>query len=387
MAATGAAPVLPSVARGRPSVRAPTGVHVAYGRDATSTVRVGWSGPPAREAYVEYSADGPPTRVEARPTVLPGEDSVAYAAAITGLDAGKTYEYRVGLDDATSDTHAVATAPATPEEFTVTAVGDHGVDDPQNPFQRVDTETPRRVLQRAEAEGADFHICYGDIAYANGHPSTWDYYFDSYEGFYATRPVMTVPGNHEAEPALGITQYDARLNRLMPTPDSFDADSPPRWHHVRYGNAVFVGLNTTTDACGDVGPAEGFVPFVDPRCVTERERTVGGEQRRYLADVLRAADRNPDVKWKVVYCHGPLYTGADTHASREDLRDQWGPLFDQYDVDVVLSGDNHVYERTKPIRAESTRSTWSRRPRDPHSHRSWTRYAIPSGPRGPAMIG
>jgi hypothetical protein len=33
------------------------------------------------------------------------------------------------------------------------------------------------------------------------------------------------------------------------------------------------------------------------------------------------------------------------------VRKYWSPLFDQYAVDLVINGHNHIYERTDPIKA------------------------------------
>jgi len=35
------------------------------------------------------------------------------------------------------------------------------------------------------------------------------------------------------------------------------------------------------------------------------------------------------------------------------VRAAWTPLFDQFDVDLVIDGHNHVYERTDPLRGGS----------------------------------
>ena len=39
------------------------------------------------------------------------------------------------------------------------------------------------------------------------------------------------------------------------------------------------------------------------------------------------------------------------HASDGGIDKYWTPLFDQYQVDLVINGHNHIYERTDPIRA------------------------------------
>lgn len=332
----------------------PRGVHIAYGPDPASSMTVGWSGPPATEPVVRYGEVGDPkTTVAAEPTPVPGKRFVTYAARLTGLDSQTAYEYEVDLGGTTHGPFIFETAPDSGESFRVTAVGDHGIADPDNPGQRANTDDPERVMEAAFAQEPAFQLLVGDISYSNGKPSTWGLYFDTFEQYFAEHPFMTVPGNHEAEPGTGLAQYDARLNDLMPTYDPLGVDDlqhEQRWYDFQYGNTAFVGLSTTTDACGDVGRGEEYVPLYDPRCELDGQ-TFGEAQEQYLREALRRADADEDVTWKVVYFHGPFWTDSPDHAPRRDLRKRWGKLLDEYDVDLVLSGDNHVWERTKPIRA------------------------------------
>jgi 3',5'-cyclic AMP phosphodiesterase CpdA len=53
-------------------------------------------------------------------------------------------------------------------------------------------------------------------------------------------------------------------------------------------------------------------------------------------------------EWKICFFHHPLYSSGKRHGSSLDLRKQLEPLFIQYGVNVVLSGHDHIYERTKP---------------------------------------
>ncbi|WP_255195260.1 metallophosphoesterase [Halorarius litoreus] len=332
----------------------PRGVHIAYGPDPASTMTVGWSGPPATGPVVRYGEPGAPkTTVSAESTPVPGKGFVTYAARLIGLDSQTTYEYEVDLDGATRGPFTFETAPDSGDSFRVTAVGDHGIADPDNPGQRANTDDPERVMDAAFGQDPAFQLLVGDISYANGKPSTWELYFDTFEEYFARHPFMTVPGNHEAEPGTGLAQYDGRLNDLMPTYDPRGADDlqhEPRWYDFHYGNAAFIGLSTTTDACGDVGRAEEYIPIYDPRCELDGQ-TYGEAQEQYLREALQRAEADDDVTWKVVYFHGPFWTDSPDHAPRRDLRKRWGTLFDEYDVDLVLSGDNHVWERTKPIRS------------------------------------
>lgn len=52
--------------------------------------------------------------------------------------------------------------------------------------------------------------------------------------------------------------------------------------------------------------------------------------------------------WKICFFHHPLYNDGRHHGSDVDLRTQILPIFKKYEVNVVFSGHEHVYERMKP---------------------------------------
>jgi predicted phosphodiesterase len=52
--------------------------------------------------------------------------------------------------------------------------------------------------------------------------------------------------------------------------------------------------------------------------------------------------------WKIPYFHHPLYSSGGRHGSDLGRRKTLEPLFIKYGVSVVLTGHDHVYERTKP---------------------------------------
>jgi predicted MPP superfamily phosphohydrolase len=68
------------------------------------------------------------------------------------------------------------------------------------------------------------------------------------------------------------------------------------------------------------------------------------EQIRWLEKELAASNED----WKIVFFHQPLYSSGDTHGSDVQLREVLEPLFLKYNVNVVLSGHDHFYERIKP---------------------------------------
>jgi hypothetical protein len=71
---------------------------------------------------------------------------------------------------------------------------------------------------------------------------------------------------------------------------------------------------------------------------------LANEQVEWLEAKLK--DSNSD--WKVVYLHHPLYSSARRHRSGAELGQRLEPLFLKYNVRVVLSAHENVYERTKP---------------------------------------
>jgi predicted phosphodiesterase len=63
---------------------------------------------------------------------------------------------------------------------------------------------------------------------------------------------------------------------------------------------------------------------------------------------LENALRESRAKWKVAVFHHPIYSSAKRHGSNPELRKRLEPIFMHYRVNVVFSGHDHIYERTKP---------------------------------------
>lgn len=63
---------------------------------------------------------------------------------------------------------------------------------------------------------------------------------------------------------------------------------------------------------------------------------------------LEATLRDSTSAWKIVYLHHPPYSSGRRHGSDTRLRKQLEPIFIKYNVSVVLSAQDNVYERTRP---------------------------------------
>jgi predicted phosphodiesterase len=58
--------------------------------------------------------------------------------------------------------------------------------------------------------------------------------------------------------------------------------------------------------------------------------------------------KSSTAHWKLAVFHHPIYSSGEKHGSDVELRGKLEPLFMRYGVDVVFSGHDHIYERTKP---------------------------------------
>jgi hypothetical protein len=97
----------------------------------------------------------------------------------------------------------------------------------------------------------------------------------------------------------------------------------------------------------------------------------------FLRRELRAA-RSPDsaVQWIVVVGHRPLFDSNLMYPDQLTMRAQLVPLFDEFRVDLYLSGHQHDYERTWPLRSEKPTADRSATRRRPFAQGQGTIYAV-----------
>ena len=78
----------------------------------------------------------------------------------------------------------------------------------------------------------------------------------------------------------------------------------------------------------------------------DSERIDDAEQLQWLEDTL--AEPQPPGTWTIAAMHRPAYSAGE-HGSDESVQEHWVPLFEEYDVPLVLAGHDHDYQRSKPI--------------------------------------
>lgn len=71
----------------------------------------------------------------------------------------------------------------------------------------------------------------------------------------------------------------------------------------------------------------------------------------HTAAIKQAVSACPDARWRIAVMHNSLYGPFNSENTEEVARSQ--PLtkaFDKYDIDLVLSGHDHSYARTLPLK-------------------------------------
>ncbi|MED5370962.1 MAG: metallophosphoesterase family protein [Myxococcota bacterium] len=220
------------------------------------------------------------------------------------LQPATSYSYRVGGEGHWSDTFTFTT-PGEPGSFTdfrVAMAGD----------SRGAYETWGQMLTAMDSHAPDFYLFSGDMVEFGSAQSEWDAWFEASGTLLAERALISAHGNHEFLAQNYFAQFAFPNNE--------------QWFAIQYGDAVFVSLNDTV--------SDGAHLDTD--------------QVQYMESVF---SDNQDA-WKVVNHHQPLYSTCTRHGSKEGLRDDWGPTFDRWKVNMVVAGHNHIYERSVPIRED-----------------------------------
>ena len=77
----------------------------------------------------------------------------------------------------------------------------------------------------------------------------------------------------------------------------------------------------------------------------------GGAQKRWLEQELERSRGDKGIDWIVVCMHQTaVSTGDRTNGADLGIRENWLPLFDRFNVDLVVCGHEHHYERSHAIR-------------------------------------
>jgi hypothetical protein len=167
--------------------------------------------------------------------------------------------------------------------------------------------------------GFDFVLMLGDNIYP---PHTPDDYRRKFEDPY--RPLLDA----------GVTFHAAIGNH--------DDDGQLKYAHFNMGGERYYTFKKSEKTLAGIAGAGVRFFALD-------SRTLDPAQLEWLTKELKGSGSS----WKVVYLHHPLYTSGRYPSAAQGFRTVLEPIFVDGDVDIVLSGHEHFYERLVPQRGIS----------------------------------
>lgn len=284
----------------------------------TTTMTIVWWTNVAGDSTVEYGLTpslGSSANVAQAGSCDVGAAGTCHTVPLTGLLPGTRYYYRLltnGVEVQATTYFTTLRDPSDTSEVFFTVVGDwgQGTSGEQDVANRQNTADPPMILT------------VGDNTYPNGTQSELDnnalaYYVNPLKRalFY---PIL---GNHDLNAVGGASNY---ANSAYAKTFVLPTNSPQaeRYYSFESGDVHFIALDA--DSCCD------------------------GAQTTWLANELASSTRT----WKLVFLHHAPYscgTGLFAIGSTLSVRNTWGPLFEQYGADIVFTGHDHLYERSKYV--------------------------------------
>ena len=197
-------------------------------------------------------------------------------------------------------------------------------------------EVARQMGLWAAAHPNDFVISVGDNFYPLGVISENDPLFHySFENIYTAHSLQCdwypVLGNHDygADPDAQV-RY-SKVSRRWNMPARYYTKEVKLGKNGSKEKALFIMIDT------------------DPMLFPLKAQQVA-EQMKWLKGVLTKADANVNIKWKIVVGHHPYYTVGPRIINYDTLtiRKALDKTFEDYKVDVYLSGHDHSLQHLKP---------------------------------------
>jgi hypothetical protein len=191
----------------------------------------------------------------------------------------------------------------------------------------------------------------GDISYANGYMSSWDFYLDMISPMAGSSLYLTTVGNHESDWP-NTASLDFAWNfasggecgvpelKFIPMPAPASTNKP--WWSYEIGIIHFVGMST------------------------EHNYTIGSEQYKFIENDLKSVNRTK-TPWVIFSGHRPFYVDSDyccrnydddncsvcllgTDVSdMQNLQANIEPLLHKYQVNLGFAGHFHDMERQSAV--------------------------------------
>nr|WP_302651353.1 fibronectin type III domain-containing protein [uncultured Agathobaculum sp.] len=287
---------------------------------------------------------------------LTGGEAYSYNhVTVTGLQPNTTYYYTVEKSGEQTDVQTYTTGDF--ESAQILYVGDPQIGaskgQPQNGEELVadsgaantaarnDSFAWDRTLDTALEQNPDldFIISAGDQVNKTGQAKEEEYAGYLSPDALASLPVATTIGNHDS------LNPDYQYHFYNPNQTGYGETEAGGDYYYSYGSGLFIVLNTNNYN------------------VAEHEQAI-----------REAVASDPDATFRIVTIHQDIYGSGLDHSDTDGmiLRTQLTPIFDEYDIDVVLQGHDHTYSRTKLLYGDGqTHGTYEFRLNEDGSDYDW----------------
>lgn len=261
-------------------------------------VPVGESGLYDRRAY-ETDKDLPPVELH---------DLFYHYAKLTRLKPNTVYYLAVKTADGVGREYHFETAPNDEVPFKLIYAGD----------SRSRIEVARRISRQisdmVEKDDSIIALLHGGDYALTTRQDYWETWLDAY--------------------ALTTTE-DGKLLPIIPVKGNHDSDGGIQIYHQAYG---YPGGGNGYYAVR-LSPSVGIV------CLNT-ELPADGGQKEFLRNTLAGWEKDK-VKWRIATAHTPIYPAVKPFT---DIKKVWVPLFEEFNINLVLECDGHCIKRTVPIR-------------------------------------
>lgn len=301
---------------------APDTLILTWQRDPTTTMTIQWLGNESpTDKSIQYATLESPIWQVAKTISKPytNTDLRVFRCELTGLKEGTEYQFQIGNAGKGYRFRTMPKKATNTIQFV--SGGDSGVD-----VHAINTN----IL--AAKQEPYFALIMGDLAYDNGKaPDTFTRFLRNYSQKMIDPQGRSIPiiagiGNHEV-----LGGYKGKRESSPQYLSLFDGF---------YSEKTFGVL--------DIGDYLSLV-LLD----TDHIAPIGGEQTDWLQKTLADRQERPHL---IVANHVPAYPSyrapegsTGKFGTGEEQRKFWSPLFERYNVDVVLEHHDHTFKRTHPL--------------------------------------
>ncbi len=264
-------------------------------------------------------------------------EETIYHADVRGLDPNTTYYFRVGSEGNWSDVGSFTTASDVSAPFAFIHYTDT-----QNAYWNENVRNEPQYAADTMKQAmklfpqADFALHTGDFVETAQAEDEWVDIIGQTQDVFLNLPHAMVSGNHDAYST--YTWNNGQLNAFnnhVNAPDAEGRMYGGSYYSFDYNNTHFVILNTN-DSADENGRANEIVSDAQMEWIKN--------------DLQSEAAKNAD--WVVVSFHKPLFSGSYHSLQDSDVqknRAELIKLFTDNEVDVVISGHDHVNSVSKPL--------------------------------------